>query len=57
MKHPKNFKVWDGGRGHIFATLPEAERYAEDIRRLRNEFVAITAVKSNVTHFYPLLMK
>lgn len=48
----KNFKVWDGGSGHIFATLREAEKYAADYIRIRREFYAITETTKPATHKY-----
>lgn len=47
-----NFKVWDGGSGHIFATLREAQRFCNDYIRLRNEFYAITETTKPATHKY-----
>lgn len=47
-----SYKVHDGKRGHIFATLDEASRYAADLFHYKNEVVAVTETKAKPTHIY-----
>lgn len=46
------YKVHDGKRGHIFATLEEAARYADAIRKNSGYIVAVTETKAKATHVY-----
>lgn len=48
-----NYIVWDGshnGRGRVFATLDDARKWAEHIRRNTGEIIAVTETDRKATH-------
>lgn len=49
----KNYLVWDGshnGRGRVFATLAEAERWREIVAARTGDIVAVTETDRKATH-------
>lgn len=47
-----NYKVHDSKRGKVFATLKEANAYANEILRKTGYVLLVTETKANVTHEY-----
>lgn len=47
-----NYKVHDSKRGKVFATLEEANGYANDVARKTGYVLLVTETKAKVTHTY-----